>query len=143
MAHNKSNRHITNNRNNSACRPGSPFLPCRYDRGTLSPLLAPVNSYGSIRRQPLPLLTGLLGSLLVPNNPRSTAQSLARAYSGGNSEAAAQAMASAAAGGDSSAQSSTMAQAITDMSANHPNVAPGELCHDCRCCCRHNLSACQ
>lgn len=65
----------------------------------------------------------------MPNNPRGTAQSLARAYSGGNSEAAAQAVASAAAGDGSGAQSTTMAQAITDMSASHPNVAPGELVH--------------
>jgi hypothetical protein len=97
----------------------------RYDRGTLSPLLAPVSTYSNVRRQPLPILTGILSSLLQPGNARGTAASLARAYSGGNSEAAAQAVASAAAG-EGSAQANTVAEAISMTAANHPNVAPGE-----------------
>lgn len=97
----------------------------RYDRSTLSPLLAPVNTYSSVRRQPLPVLTGVLSSLLSPGNPRATAQSLAKAYSGGNSEAAAQAVAGAAAG-EGSTQATTVAQALTETAVSHPNVAPGE-----------------
>jgi hypothetical protein len=98
---------------------------CRYDRGTLSPLLTSVNSYSSVRRQPLPALTGLLGSLLLTGNPRGTAQSLVKAYNGGESEAAAQAVASAAAG-SGAAQANTVAQAISEAAASHPNIAPGE-----------------
>lgn len=98
--------------------------PCRYDRGTLSPLLTSVNSYSSVRRQPLPALTGLLGSLLLTGNPQGTAQSLAKAYNGGDSEAAAQAVASAAAG-SGAAQANTVAQAISETATSHPNVAPG------------------
>jgi len=98
----------------------------RYDRSTLSPLLAPVNTYSSVRRQPLPVLTGVLSSLLSPGNPRATAQSLAKAYSGGNSEAAAQAVAGAAAG-EGSTQATTVAQALTETAVSHPNVAPGLL----------------
>lgn len=97
---------------------------CRYDRSALSPLLAPVNSYSNVRRQPLPVLTGVLASLLQPGNPRATASSLARAYSGGQSEAAAQAVAGAA-GQAGSTQASTVAQALTETAVNHPNVAPG------------------
>lgn len=97
----------------------------RYDRGTLSPLLGSYNRYNTISRQPLPLLTGVLGSLLQPGNPRGTAQSLAKAYSSGQSDAAAQAVASAAAG-EGSAQASTVAQGIADMSVNHKTVLPGE-----------------
>jgi len=97
----------------------------RYDRSTLSPWLAPVNTYSSVRRQPLPVLTGVLSSLLSPGNPKATAQSLAKAYSGGNSEAAAQAVASAAAG-EGSTQATTVAQALTETAVSHPNVAPGE-----------------
>lgn len=98
---------------------------CRNDRNTLSPLLAPVNSYRNVRRQQLPVLTGVLASLLQPGNPRATASSLARAYSGGQSEAAAQAIAGASAGQAGSAQASTVAQALTETAVNHPNVAPG------------------
>lgn len=99
----------------------------RYDRGTLSPLLGPVNTYSGIRQQPLPILSGILSSLLQPGNPKSTAQSLARAYSGGNSEAAAQAVAGAAAGAGGSSQATTVAQALTEAAVSHPQVAPGEL----------------
>lgn len=106
-------------------RPDCTCCGHRYDRGTLSPLLAPVNTYSSVRRQPLPILTGILGSLLQPGNARGTASSLASAYSGGKPEAAAQAVASAAAG-EGSAQASTVAEAISLTATNHPNVAPGE-----------------
>lgn len=105
----------------------------RYDRAALAPYVAPANAgYGGLNRQPLPVLSALLGSLgLQPGsiNPRSTASSLAQAYGSGRSEAAAQAVASAMAGDSaSSAQATSMAQAVTETAASSPSVASGEGC---------------
>jgi hypothetical protein len=100
----------------------------RYDRAALSPYIGGSSRYSGIARQPLPLLSSLLGGALLArgSNPRSAAQSLAQAYSGGRSDEAAQAVASAFAGdGSSSAQATAMAQAVTEMTVSNPNVAPG------------------